>query len=607
VIRSRLLASAGLTALLASGLVFAGAAVAQSTDRAVPLTTPEAASEAVGGLVDAFAQGIADLQKAASRPLDPGPPSLSTNEATEIARGSGRLQDWVDDHPISRTHAELQKDDVWKVSFISKDAKGREKVEAEVYLSDDLAEITEVRTGPQVGWLMARGVDGAFGRSLNKPGIWAALSVAFLLPLLRFRRFLSMRTLDLLAILSLTASWVWFQKGEIFTSVPLQYPPLVYLAVRLTWIGVRRARALRAGGDDPPPETETPSRPGLRNWCPTWLVVTVLVFALALRYGLNAFDSNVIDVGYAGVIGADLITHGETPYGNFPSDCGRCDTYGPLTYVLYTPFEAVMGYTGRWDSLPAAHAAATFFDLLAIGGMLVLGWRLAGWRLGAIMALAWSAVPWTAYSLESNSNDALVGALLVWGLAFAARPAVRGLSVALATAAKFTPAVLVPLWWRHPFPRAPRGGARRRGFLVLAGMAGALVLTGWVLLLDGLDGVRSVWSRTVEYQIERDSPFSVWGQYPGLRPLQIGLTVLVLVAAVALVRWPRRLDLLSMAALSGALMIGAQVVLEHWFYLYVPWFLPFVLITVVPEWPARPAPRREPVAEPVAQPVAVPS
>jgi dolichyl-phosphate-mannose--protein O-mannosyl transferase len=138
-------------------------------------------------------------------------------------------------------------------------------------------------------------------------------------------------------------------------------------------------------------------------------------------------------------------------------------------------------------------------------------------------------------------------------------------------------------------------------------MAGALVLTGWVLLLDGLDGVRSVWSRTVEYQIERDSPFSVWGQYPGLRPLQIGLTVLVLVAAVALVRWPRRLDLLSMAALSGALMIGAQVVLEHWFYLYVPWFLPFVLITVVPEWPARPAPRREPVAEPVAQPVAVPS
>ena len=27
--------------------------------------------------------------------------------------------------------------------------------------------------------------------------------------------------------------------------------------------------------------------------------------------------------------------------------------------------------------------------------------------------------------------------------------------------------------------------------------------------------------------------------------------------------------------------------LEHWFYLYVPWFLPFVLVAMVPEWPAR--------------------
>jgi Glycosyltransferase family 87 len=571
-------------------------------------------------VVDAFGQGVADLQAAASRPLAPEPPSLSTREVIEIARGSGRLRDWIADHPVVRDSAKLEDDDRWKVSFMSKNADGAEKVEAEVWVVDDDATISEVRTGPQVGWLMARGNDGAFGRSLNKPGIWAALSVLFLFPLLRFRRLISWRTLDLLAILSLTASWAWFQKGEIFTSVPLQYPPLVYLAARLTWLGIRRARTLRAEAEaeaeatdstEAPPATvaqEEPSRPDLKNWCPTWLVVTLLIFALALRYGLNAFDSNVIDVGYAGVIGADLISHGETPYGNFPSDCGRCDTYGPLTYMLYVPFEAVMGFTGRWDSLPAAHAAAAFFDLIAIAGMLVLGWRLAGWRLGAIMALAWAAVPWTAYSLESNSNDTLVAATLVWGLAFAGRPAVRGLSVALAAAAKFTPAILIPLWWRHPFPRAPRESRWRRGTLFVAGMAGALALTGWVLLLDGLDGVRSIWSRTVEYQIERDSPFSLWGQYPGLRPLQIGLTVLVLAAAVALVRWPRRLDLLSMAAFSGAVLIGSQLVLEHWFYLYVPWFLPFVLLVMVPEWPHRPAPRREHAAvRPAMDPVPVPS
>ena len=77
-----------------------------------------------------------------------------------------------------RDTTKLESDDRWKVSFMSKDAEGDEKVEAEVWVTDDTAEIAEVRTGPQVGWLMARGNDGAFGRSLNKPGIWAAFSVA---------------------------------------------------------------------------------------------------------------------------------------------------------------------------------------------------------------------------------------------------------------------------------------------------------------------------------------------------------------------------------------------------------------------------------------------
>ena len=58
-----------------------------------------------------------------------------------------------------------------------------------------------------------------------------------------------------------------------------------------------------------------------------------------------------------------------------------------------------------------------------------------------------------------------------------------------------------------------------------------MALTGWVLLLDGIDGVRAFWSRTVGYQLGRDSPFSIWGQYPGLRPVQIGLMVVVALAA----------------------------------------------------------------------------
>jgi hypothetical protein len=53
-------------------------------------------------------------------------------------------------------------------------------------------------------------------------------------------------------------------------------------------------------------------------------------------------------------------------------------------------------------------------------------------------------------------------------------------------------------------------------------------------------------------------------------------------------------------------MIGTQLTLTHWFYLYIPWFLPFVLLAVVPDWPAalRPAApaRRESPPEPAPRP-----
>jgi hypothetical protein len=363
---ARTLRLAPLLVALAVSLVPAGALGAQSP--------PPVAAE--GSLMPpALSKAAATLGGAASRAVAPPPakPRLTPAGATRIARTSGRLRDWIDDHPITRTTATRDaKTRVWTVWFVARDRETRkERTEAQVLVSDDTGRITEVRTGPQVAWMMARGYDGAFGRAVTRQAIWSALCFAFLIPLLRPGRLVSWRTLDLLALLSFSLSLIWFNRGEIFTSVPLQYPPLVYLALRLAWIGLRRARAPAAAeGVDAPP---APRAPGLRAWCPTWLMVAVLAAALALRYGLNAFDSNVIDVGYAGVIGADRIQDGRTPYGTFPSDCGRCDTYGPLNYIAYVPFEATSPWEGRWDDLPAAHGAATFFDVLCVAGMLALG------------------------------------------------------------------------------------------------------------------------------------------------------------------------------------------------------------------------------------------
>ena len=58
-------------------------------------------------------------------------------------------------------------------------------------------------------------------------------------------------------------------------------------------------------------------------------------------------SSNVIDVGYAGVIGADRIADGTRLYGTFPKDNEHGDTYGPVNYVAYVPFEQIWPWSGR--------------------------------------------------------------------------------------------------------------------------------------------------------------------------------------------------------------------------------------------------------------------
>ena len=143
---------------------------------------------------------------------------------------------------------------------------------------------------------------------------------------------------------------------------------------------------------------------------------SLLVLLVGFRVGLNVTDSNVIDVGYAGVIGADRIVDGDGLYGpKFSEDVERGDTYGPVNYLLYVPFEQAMPWSGAWDDLPAAHGAALAFDLLTLAGLVLLGLRLrpgpAGRELGVALGFAWAAYPYALFALETNSNDSLVGAV----------------------------------------------------------------------------------------------------------------------------------------------------------------------------------------------------
>jgi hypothetical protein len=524
---------------------------------------------------------------------------LTEQQATAALLRHEKVADWLDRYPArgivkDATYDKESRD--WTVHVWWEEAGEI----ATGKVDDATGRVKEAWTGPQVAWKMARGSPGAFGgKTLNRTEVWLAFCAVFLLGLIDWRRPPSVRTLDLLVLLSFSVSLWFFNRGDVFTSMPLVYPAFAYLLARMTWIGLRG---------------RSPSRRAA--FWPVWLLAAVTVFLAGFRIGLNLEGSNVIDVGFSGVVGAHRIVNGEMPYGHMPMQgnlkpCGpadaegeireriqtngRCessnergDTYGPAAYLAYVPGQLLLGWSGKWDDLPAAHFTSLALDLLAMIGLALVGRRFGGLQLAVTLAFAWAAYPFTQYVSNSNTNDALPPMLLIWGFWFASSAWARGIFGALAGWTKFSALLVAPLWAGYPEalslrrPRAP--------LLFAAGFAAATLAAFSILLLepDPLHAARVFWDRTLGWQLGRESPFSIWdwGQYhaagiPSLRLVQLPLIVVVLAGAALAAFYPRHRSPLQLAALTAALLIGFELVLTHWSYLYLPWFFPFAAFAVL--------------------------
>ena len=519
-------------------------------------------------------------------------PHLTKQRALTVFEANGKVAAWLARYPTKGLVDEETYDSKLS-SWTVKIWWGKAGEIAEGRVDDASGVVLEAWTGPQVAWKMGRGYKGAFGGDkINDPWYWGAFCLVFFVGLADFRRLLSLRNLDLLMLLSPTVSLWYFNHGDIFTAVPWFYPALAWVIVRGVWIGIT-GRGSRS----------------LPLWS-AWILLGAAVFLAGFRITLNLQSSNVIDVGYSGVIGAERIVNGEAPWGNFPVEdslkaCGptdaageirdriqtngRCesanpqgDTYGPVAYESYIPGYLARGWSGKWDDLPAAHFTSILFDVLSMIGLWLVGRRFGGFRLAATLAFAWAAYPFTQYASSSNTNDALMPCFLIYGFWLASSPVGRGVFGALSAWTKFASLVVAPLWLTYPDRRPSRR--------FIAGFAAATIAAFSVVLLEPspLHELRVFWDRTVTWQIGRDSPFSLWDwkQYyasglPDLKLVQHVLQALLVIGALAAAFFPRRKSPLQLAALTAALLAGFELVLTYWLYTYIPWFFPFAAIALL--------------------------
>ena len=497
-----------------------------------------------------------------SRPLAPGArvpgfrltPGQATALATEALTPHGSVRRF---ETRTRTGAGLPRQ--WQVDYF--DGVGKDV--GQVVIDDSGACVPETWTGTQVGTKLARGYPGAVSGKASSWWIWLSLCVLFMAPFVDPRRPFRRIHLDLLALLGFSVSLAFFNHAKIGASVGFVYPVLAYVFLRMLVAGFR------------PSESRDPLLPlAPRSW-----LVAGIVALVAFHTAYVATEGKVIDVGLAGVIGADRLTKGEDIYGEGASSGMpiRGDVYGPVNYLAYVPFEQAFPWSGSWDEVSAARAAALGFELLTALALFGLGRSIRagpeGATLGTALAFAWLAFPFTLYTLGSSFNDGLVAFLVVCCLLVLSSAPARGALAALVGLTKFGPLILAPLF-------AAGHGERRARPMVLftvAFLAAAAVVT-IPLLPDG--GFRELYDRSLGYQASRGSPFSVWGQAPSLHFLQTLSKVFAVGLAALFFFVPRRRSTVQVAALAAALLIAVQVTANHWFYPYVVWFAPLVLVAV---------------------------
>lgn len=232
----------------------------------------------------------------------------------------------------------------------------------------------------------------------------------------------------------------------------------------------------------------------------------------------------------------------------------------------------------------SVRTTAILAQMAVVIGLIVIGFRHFGnLRTGVAMMGLYLLVPYTAQQI-GNVEHLLPAAVLTWLVVFYRRPLIAGLILGLAAGAFYYPIFLLPLWlgfyWRRGAARFLLGTG-----LMLAAAVGSLALTsadaaGFVQQFKGMFQWSEFLWGLVDSLAPLESPDTGFWKF---HPAAYRITVFVLFAVVcgSLALWPPQKNLGTLLCCSAAVMLGTQFWLADHGGLWVNWYLPLLLLTVM--------------------------
>jgi hypothetical protein len=223
-----------------------------------------------------------------------------------------------------------------------------------------------------------------------------------------------------------------------------------------------------------------------------------------------------------------------------------------------------------------ARTTAILSHLAVVLGMVLIGARHFGSaRTGVAAATLYLLLPYTA-QMTGRVDHVLPAALIIWAVYAYRRPLIAGMLLGLATGVIYYPIFLLPLWM---------GFYWQRGLLRFAvGFVSMLtLLIGTLLLTPG--GFEAFLAHTKQMfgwtSLSPDGLSGFWSFYQAANPFRVSVLAAYTALCASFALWPAQKNLGTLLSCSAVVMLGAQFWHPQGGGLYMGWYLPLLLLTIL--------------------------